>query len=153
MSHHAPRGPVKARAPHEPKNPMSQRCSAQSKQKHQQCGHWAIRGGTVCRYHGGLAPQVKAAAEKRLEDLRPAAISYMDWLLNQKEYPSAGLGAAKDVLDRNDGKPAEKVDMHLSGSFDVVTVLKSRQARRAESVQSLDKMPIVHHTETDAGDR
>lgn len=87
----------------------------------------------MCRYHGGAAPQVRAAAEKRLEDLRPKAIVYLDWLLDQREYPSAGLGAAKDVLDRNDGKPPESVDMRLSGSVDVVTVLKGRQARRAES--------------------
>lgn len=32
----------------------------------QPCGRWAIRGGTVCRTHGGAAPQVKAAAKARL---------------------------------------------------------------------------------------
>ena len=132
---------------------MSQRCSAQSKQKHQQCGHWAIPGGTVCRYHGGLAPQVKSAAEKRLEDLRPKAVVYLDWLLDQREYPSAGLGAAKDVLDRNDGKPHESVDMRLSGSVDVVTVLKSRQTRRLESAESLTKTLPSHGADTDAGAR
>ena len=29
------------------------------------CGNWPARGATVCRYHGGSAPQVKAAAEQR----------------------------------------------------------------------------------------
>jgi hypothetical protein len=69
--------------------------------------------------HGGSAPQVRAAAEKRLADLRPAAISYLDWLLNQKEYPSAGLGAARDVLDRNDGRPAESVRVEHAGGLDI----------------------------------
>src|SRR5207253_478542 len=106
---HAPRGPIKA-APHGTPDPIVvsakgvQKCSATAKSTGRACQRWAIAGGTVCIKHGGAAPQVKAAAEKRLDELRPAAIRYLDWLINQKEYPSAGLGAAKDVLDRNDGK-------------------------------------------------
>jgi hypothetical protein len=30
------------------------------------CHAWAIRGGNVCRIHGGAAPQVRAMAEFRL---------------------------------------------------------------------------------------
>lgn len=104
---HAPRGPIKAH-PMSGVHPLSQRCGAHSKRTRKRCGQWAIPGGTVCKWHGGGAPQVKAAAEKRLEELRPAAIRYLEWLLSQREFPSAGLGAAKDVLDRNDGKPTEK---------------------------------------------
>lgn len=61
----------------------------------------------MCRYHGGAAPQVIAAAEARLEALRTPAIAYLAYLLGQQKFPSAGLGAAKDVLDRVDGKAAE----------------------------------------------
>lgn len=32
------------------------------------CGSWAIKGGEVCRMHGGMAPQVKRKARERLED-------------------------------------------------------------------------------------
>ena len=32
----------------------------------QPCGCWAIRGGYVCRVHGGAAPQVRAKADARL---------------------------------------------------------------------------------------
>ena len=35
-----------------------------------QCNAYAIRGGTVCRMHGGAAPQVRAAAARRLFDER-----------------------------------------------------------------------------------
>lgn len=42
------------------------RCHAMSKRTGQQCKRPAIPGGKVCRYHGGGAPQVKAAAERRL---------------------------------------------------------------------------------------
>jgi len=107
---HAPRGPIKAR--HDlmsGRHPISQRCHARSKGTGRQCGRSAILGGTVCRYHGGAAPQVIAAAEGRLEALRTPAVVYLHYLLHQHEYPSAGLGAAKDVLDRTDGKAAETV--------------------------------------------
>ena len=65
----------------------------------------------MCRVHGGAAPQVKRAAERRLEELRPDAIRYYDWLLNQEEYPSAGLGAANAVMDRVDGRPTERIEL------------------------------------------
>lgn len=34
------------------------------------CTHHPIRGGTVCTHHGGGAPQVRAAANRRLAELR-----------------------------------------------------------------------------------
>lgn len=122
MARHAPRGPVKARHPMDAGHPMDARpdvrCSATNRAGNQ-CGRRPIPGGTVCVMHGGKAPQVKAAAQKRLDELRPAAIQYLDWLLTQREFPSAGLGAARDVLDRNDGKPRESVAVEHSGGIDV----------------------------------
>jgi hypothetical protein len=44
-----------------------QQCAARSKQTGQQCKHLAIPGGTVCRVHGGSAPQVQAVALRRLQ--------------------------------------------------------------------------------------
>lgn len=41
------------------------RCTAH-RSDGQPCGAWSIRGGYVCRVHGGRAPQVRAAAEWRL---------------------------------------------------------------------------------------
>ena len=66
--------------------------------------------------HGGGAPQVKRAAEKRLEELRPLAIRRLEWLMEQEDYPSTMLGATRDVLDRVDGRPTENVrmDMHVT---------------------------------------
>lgn len=44
---------------------MKPRCSARSKQTGEQCKLTAIAGGKVCRFHGGAAGQVKAAADQR----------------------------------------------------------------------------------------
>lgn len=46
-------------------DPMAPRCSAMSKQTKEQCKQRPVPGSTVCRFHGGAAPQVKAAAEQR----------------------------------------------------------------------------------------
>lgn len=41
-------------------------CVGTSRRTGEQCGAFAIPGGTVCQWHGGRAPQVKAAAARRL---------------------------------------------------------------------------------------
>ena len=42
-------------------------CTATSKQTGKRCGAYPPAGSAVCRYHGGLAPQVRAAAVRRLQ--------------------------------------------------------------------------------------
>ena len=44
------------------------RCTATSKQTGKRCGAWAIPGGTVCKWHGGNAPNAKKAAAQRLQE-------------------------------------------------------------------------------------
>lgn len=48
--------------------PHGRRCSGTSKQTGKPCQLPPIPGGPVCRFHGGKAPQVKAAAERRLQE-------------------------------------------------------------------------------------
>ena len=45
------------------------RCTAHSSRTGQPCKRNAIKGGTVCPSHGGGAPQVKAKAAERIEQL------------------------------------------------------------------------------------
>lgn len=46
--------------------PMAVRCHARSARTGKPCRAWAVRGATVCAAHGGRAPQVRAAAARRL---------------------------------------------------------------------------------------
>ncbi|WP_286960160.1 MULTISPECIES: HGGxSTG domain-containing protein [Arsenicicoccus] len=46
--------------------PQERRCRATSRSG-QQCKRYAIRGANVCRWHGGAAPQVQAAAARRVQ--------------------------------------------------------------------------------------
>lgn len=46
---------------------MKPKCTGKSKTRQgEPCGNWPVRGATVCRNHGGSAPQVKAAAARRV---------------------------------------------------------------------------------------
>jgi hypothetical protein len=57
------------------------------------CGAKAIRGGTVCRMHGGGAPQVKAAAAARLRAVVDPARAVLEYSMNY----SPGRARLKDV--------------------------------------------------------
>lgn len=46
--------------------PDDRRCTAVSKRSGNRCRRAAIQGGTVCHMHGGAAPQVRKAADRRL---------------------------------------------------------------------------------------
>jgi hypothetical protein len=79
------------------------RCTAK-KRDGESCNRWALRGGTVCQVHGGMLPNVKAAAERRVEEARsailnlvPKAVLRLDELLDA-EGESSRLAAVKEVL-------------------------------------------------------
>lgn len=53
-------------------------CTATSRQSGQRCKRVPVPGAEVCVFHGGGAPQVRAAAERRLaaEEARKAVVTY-----------------------------------------------------------------------------
>jgi len=53
----------------------SKRCIATSKRTGQRCGLARIPGTTVCAKHGGAAPQVRAAAARRVAEQKVRAIA------------------------------------------------------------------------------
>lgn len=117
---YAPRGALKAKA-----DPMSQpdlksRCTATSKAKGTRCGRAPIPGGTVCRYHGGAAPQVRMAALARLTAYQDRAIDRLFGLVEQEDYPSTAMSAVNSVLDRTMGRAKESLDMHVTGEVALV---------------------------------
>jgi len=81
-------------------------CTANSKQSKTRCRNGSIPGGNVCRFHGGAAPNVKAAAKERLAALVDPAIETLGKLVRDKS-PKIRLGAVNSVLDRNGHKGVE----------------------------------------------
>jgi hypothetical protein len=60
-----------------------------------------IAGATVCRVHGGAAPQVKEAAGRRLLALVDPALVTLARAVKGKGRPTAvEISAARDILDR-----------------------------------------------------
>lgn len=88
---------------------LSNPCKARSRAG-QACGNAAIPGGSVCRFHGGNAPQVKRKAALRLLELVDPAIATLARTMGDQTAPHAArLRAAENVLDRA-GVP-RKVDV------------------------------------------
>lgn len=47
---------------------MREKCKGKGKVTKKRCGNWPIKGGAVCRMHGGGSPQAKAKAAARLAE-------------------------------------------------------------------------------------
>ena len=77
------------------------RCTAR-KRNGEPCKAMAARGATVCRVHGGSAPQVKAAAQRRLQNAADALVQrLLGFALDDGDTPPAvALAAIRDALDR-----------------------------------------------------
>lgn len=62
------------------------------------CQSWAIKGGTVCRSHGGSAPQVRRAATERLQEARDKALELVvGYIDSRKMDPSTALAAVDKI--------------------------------------------------------
>lgn len=127
---HAPRGPLKH--PMDGSHPMKAQCTATNRQQ-QRCKRAPIPGGTVCRMHGGAAPQVKEAAMERLRRLQHPAIDALEWLITQRDFPSAAMSAARDVMDRTEGKAPESLSLEVSGDDALIAALAAGRRRVADA--------------------
>lgn len=80
-------------------DPMRRTCSATTRSG-KSCRGLAIVGGTVCRMHGGAAPQVRRKAAMRLLDLIDPAITTLAREMEQAQFSSDRQRAANSILDR-----------------------------------------------------
>lgn len=118
------------RAPDEPRKGISgvpgslndsRRCSATANRTGERCRAPAIRGGTVCRMHGGALPQVKAKAKERLLALVDPALVALHKILTDEDVDDAHrVRAALGVLDRTGFGPGSKVEVGVSRFDDLV---------------------------------
>ena len=82
------------------------------------CGNPASHGGTVCGYHGGNAPAVKAKARLRLE----MAVDRMPKRLFGFADCAGSEAATKDALDRSGlaAKNAVSVEVGIKKPWEAV---------------------------------
>ena len=107
------------------------KCSATSKSTGESCKRHAIAGGTVCRVHGGAAPQVRKAAALRLAALVDPAIGVISRALKDKKQPKIAFDAARDVLDRNALKSPDQVE--IAGTLTIADILRARIKKRHDT--------------------
>jgi hypothetical protein len=76
------------------------RCTAR-KRNGEPCRAMAARGASVCRVHGGSAPQVKAAALRRLDQAADVLVQrLLQFALDGNVDDNVALRAIRDALDR-----------------------------------------------------
>lgn len=86
-------------------------CTARVAETGEPCGNYAIQGGTVCRMHGGSAPQTKQAAVTRMMELRLRAIGVIEGQIDDPALdPAVRQRAAVIVLDRTGFGPSSKIE-------------------------------------------
>jgi hypothetical protein len=85
------------------------RCRAHSSRTGEPCKNAAIKGSTVCRFHGGAAKQVKANARARLENAADLMAKKLLGIAIAGESETVKLAAIKDALDRAGLKPPAEV--------------------------------------------
>lgn len=96
------------------------------------CRRFAIKGGTVCRTHGGAAPQVVAKAKVRLQNAADLMARELLNLVTGAESEAVKLAAIRDALDRAGVSAKQEVSVELKpfeqmlGDF--ATVSRARQA-------------------------
>ena len=102
--------------------PNSPQCKAKSTRTGKRCGKVAILGGTVCRFHGGAAPQVKAAAAQRVRDMLAEAI---DPNRVMRETACIAYSDLRDLFDdAGNLRPPKDWPDHLAAAIASVEVIK-----------------------------
>jgi hypothetical protein len=108
---------------HPSDDPSAERCTAHSVHTGKPCKMYRVPGATVCKMHGGAAPQVKRKARQRLE---MATDRLARQLLGMTSDPNVAdpvkLAAIRDALDRGgiQAKTAVSVEVGVPKAFEKV---------------------------------
>lgn len=128
------------------------KCTAHSSQTGQPCRNNAIEGATVCRMHGGSAPQVRQKARQRLLEAVDPLMAELIRLALHGESESVRVAATKDALDRAGLNPKmlieSEVTIHDGGDVDrEIARLAAELAERAEG-RTPGGTPLAEHSST-----
>jgi hypothetical protein len=101
-------------------NPMLGRRCGRRTRAGGRCMLHPMRGQTICRMHGGKAPQNLAKAEERLRALVHPAINEIARIISSGENDSVKLAACRDVLDRCGYKPTVQIESNEDVTIRVI---------------------------------
>lgn len=87
----------------------------------ERCRNFAIKGGTVCKYHGGATKHVKDKARVRIEMASNRLIGKLiEFAFDDTKPAKVQLDAIKDSLNRAGMKPPEKVEVGPIRAYETV---------------------------------
>lgn len=127
-----------------PHGPTPERRCRAHKKNGEQCKNAAIKGATVCRYHGGAAPHVKRAARARLENAADLMAKQLLGIALTAEGEAVKLAAIRDALDRAGLKPPAEVVLSQGETkpyeelFDDIASGSRAESRRARGLPEMD---------------
>lgn len=95
-------------------------CSAKNRAGNP-CQRPRVPGATVCRFHGGSAPQVRNKAKQRLLEAADPAAAYLAALVANKKAPESDRRqAAVAILDRAGHSPKQTIE-HTGADGEPIT--------------------------------
>lgn len=121
------------------RKPVVRKCHATNRSGGR-CGHAAIPGGNVCRFHGGASPQVIDAARRRLAELvLPSIEALYDVMKDSPKDRKAIVMAAREVLSRAGYPAATKLEVE---EHDLRIVEEHAQAFARAIDRTFDRLGI-----------
>lgn len=135
-----------------PHGPLPERrCRAHSSRTGEPCKNAAIKGSTVCRFHGGAAKQVKANARARLENAADLMAKQLLGIALTAESEAVKLAAIKDALDRGGLKAPSEVVLSQGEAkpyeqvFDAIGGKPEESSPASRLAESLDASRASDH--------
>lgn len=135
-----------------PQGPTEENRCVAHKKDGTRCKRHAIKGGTVCRVHGGAAPHVRAAAKARLDN---AADRMAKQLLGIATDESVGaetrLKAVINALDRTIGRAPTTVEIGPAKTHEIVfdDILSGTRAE-SRAARGFPDIPTSYTPEVDS---
>lgn len=129
--------------------PLPVQCTAHNR-KGERCGAKSIPGGSVCIFHGGNAPQVKAKAVDRIREARDLALDRLiDSLSPEAEWqvPAKVLADITDRFTRQiellEGRATDRKEVSESHAVEVrhrlVGEIERLAAKREETRVAIER--------------
>ncbi|WP_162564294.1 MULTISPECIES: hypothetical protein [Microbacterium] len=107
-------------------DPATPRCTAHKRGSGERCKLPAIKGGTVCRRHGGSAPQVIKSARERFNDAVDPAINLMHKQLERAEKGELTVAEEQNLMkmifDRTGFVPGKTVNIDGKAKWELMLI-------------------------------
>lgn len=112
--------------------PGTPQCTAHKRTSGDRCKLPAIKGGTVCRRHGGSAPQVQRSARERFNDAIDPAINLMHKQLQRAANGELSVAEEQNlmkiVFDRTGFVPGKQVNIDGKAKWEIAIAEIIREA-------------------------